>query len=640
VTSERILVVDDEEAVVRTCVRILQRRGYETIGLTESDQAQGYLEQESFDLLLTDIRMPGVDGLELLAYAKAVDPHLSVVLFTGYGTLDDAMRAMRLGAQGFILKPFDPEEMVAVVQENSQRRRLQRDSMRLQTLLPLLEVSSTIQRSDGAISMIEQALRIAQAETGAARLRLMFRPAQKSDSCQLVEVGSQFESGPWLEESVLHQVLETGEPSWITADGTLRQDKVVARQAVAICLPLSVKKKVVAVLAAETAAEDSPLGHLALDILAVFGGQLAIAIENVNLFRRIETLRTFNEDIIENMTNGVIALDLAGRITACNRTAAALLDCLPQAVIGHPIDIIKTQAGELVASFQEALRHQAPVSYREATVYHKDGRRNPVSISVSPLRDGGRSVAGVVGVVEDLTELKDLEAERRRLDRLAALGEMSAVVAHEIRNPIAAIAAGVEYITRQLGEDSPHREGAQMIQGEIERMNRILEDILFVARPLHLDLHPHSLPEIIDTVIKRFRAQIERHQAIIQSSYGGELPLVRVDKARLEQALTNLLINAIQSIPPGGRINLQVKSDGRKVYISVQDNGPGIPAETLARIFEPFFTTRAQGTGLGLAVTQRVIQEHGGSLSAESVEGQSTTFLIDLPVEGTPTREP
>jgi PAS domain S-box-containing protein len=640
VTSERILVVDDEEAVVRTCVRILQRRGYETIGLTESDQAQGYLEQESFDLLLTDIRMPGVDGLELLAYAKAVDPHLSVVLFTGYGTLDDAMRAMRLGAQGFILKPFDPEEMVAVVQENSQRRRLQRDSMRLQTLLPLLEVSSTIQRSDGAISMIEQALRIAQAETGAARLRLMFRPAQKSDSCQLVEVGSQLEAGPWLEESVLHQVLETGEPSWITADGTLRQDKVVARQAVAICLPLSVKKKVVAVLAAETAAEDSPLGHLALDILAVFGGQLAIAIENVNLFRRIETLRTFNEDIIENMTNGVIALDLAGRITACNRTAAALLDCLPQAVIGHPIDIIKTQAGELVASFQEALRHQAPVSYREATVYHKDGRRNPVSISVSPLRDGGRSVAGVVGVVEDLTELKDLEAERRRLDRLAALGEMSAVVAHEIRNPIAAIAAGVEYITRQLGEDSPHREGAQMIQGEIERMNRILEDILFVARPLHLDLHPHSLPEIIDTVIKRFRAQIERHQAIIQSSYGGELPLVRVDKARLEQALTNLLINAIQSIPPGGRINLQVKSDGRKVYISVQDNGPGIPAETLARIFEPFFTTRAQGTGLGLAVTQRVIQEHGGSLSAESVEGQSTTFLIDLPVEGTPTREP
>lgn len=634
--NERILVVDDEEGVVKTCVRILERQGYRAIGLSNSSEAQSYLQREAFDLLLTDIRMPDMDGLKLLNYAKTVDPHLSVVLFTGYGTLDDAMKAMRLGAQGFVLKPFDPEELVAVVSENLQRRALLRDSLRLQTLLPLLEVSNAIQQADGAVSMMERALSVAQSETGATRLQLLLKQGPQASLDRLVEVVAQPDLASRISTSVLQQVLETARPAWLAVDGTLRQDDVMARQAVAICLPLAVKAEVVGVLTAETADDAAPFGHLALDLLAVLGGQLAIAIENINLFHRIEALRVFNEDIIENMTNGLIALDLDGRITAFNRTAAALLDCAPEAVIGHSISIIEPQAADLVDTFRNALKHHLPASHREATIFRADGSQVPVSVSVSPLRDESQAMAGVVGVVEDLTELKTLEAERRRLDRLAALGEMSAVVAHEIRNPIAAVSTGVDYITRHLGEDSPHREGAQMILGEIERINRILEDILFVARPLHLSLKVQSLPDIIDSVVLRSRAQIEKHHIEVACHYQPDLPLLKVDRTRLEQVFTNLLINAIQAMPQGGRVNLHVTASDSNVKITFKDDGPGIPAPVHARVFEPFFTTKARGTGLGLAVARRVIEEHGGALEMESSEGKGTTFLITLPLERTP----
>jgi DNA-binding NtrC family response regulator len=151
--DEHILVVDDEPAVLATCVRVLNRVGYLAEGAGDSEAALDRLTQEVFDLLLTDIRMPGRDGLELLAMAKELDPHLSVVMVTGYGTMEDALRAIRLGAQGFLLKPFEPAELVEAVQDSLRRRALLRDSLRLQTLLPLLEINEALRTSDGALSL-------------------------------------------------------------------------------------------------------------------------------------------------------------------------------------------------------------------------------------------------------------------------------------------------------------------------------------------------------------------------------------------------------------------------------------------------------------------------------------------------------
>jgi two-component system sensor histidine kinase HydH len=245
-----------------------------------------------------------------------------------------------------------------------------------------------------------------------------------------------------------------------------------------------------------------------------------------------------------------------------------------------------------------------------------------------------------VGVIEDLSQARAMEAERRRLDRLAALGEMAAVVAHEIRNPVAGIAAGVDYLTRHAPQGSVEYEGATMIQGEIRRVSRILEDILFVARPMQLNREAENLADIIDAVVQRCQPQITERQVTVQCQHAAELPPLQLDSQRLEQVFTNLILNATQASRPGDQITLASRlgpatnhNGGQRVTVTISDTGAGIPADIRQRIFEPFFTTKSRGTGLGLSVARRIVEEHGGTIEVESEPGKGTCFIIKLPVE-------
>ncbi|MEM7346995.1 MAG: ATP-binding protein, partial [Chloroflexota bacterium] len=266
----------------------------------------------------------------------------------------------------------------------------------------------------------------------------------------------------------------------------------------------------------------------------------------------------------------------------------------------------------------------------------------PVSIRTAPLMTGDgpqNSPVGVVAVLEDLSEIKAFEAERRRLDRLAALGEMSAVVAHEIRNPIASIAAGVEYLTRNIPEDTPDAKGVAMIHNEIERVNHILEDILFVARPFQLDLNEAHLADVIATVIQLCQPQIQQSNVTILVNCAENMPAILVDHQRLEQVFTNLIINATQAMSDGGELAIDIQTESDFGYepvnaiITITDTGPGVPKDIHWQIFEPFFTTKARGTGLGLAVARRIIEEHRGTITmvSEAPEGEGTRFIIKLP---------
>jgi signal transduction histidine kinase len=310
----------------------------------------------------------------------------------------------------------------------------------------------------------------------------------------------------------------------------------------------------------------------------------------------------------------------------------ALYQSLPKII--HSDDLVKIVA-EILTTGQACAR-------QEITIRHLDGNLLSVSVSAATLgpSDAVAESVGVVAVLEDLSEVKALEAERRRLDRLAALGEMSAVVAHEIRNPIAGIAAGVDYLTRNVSKNSPEFEGVMMIRGEIQRVNRILEDILFVARPARLKLSSEDLAQIIENVIWRCQAQIKESQVTVSTEYTENLPPLQVDRQRLEQVFTNLVINATQAMANGGQLLLQTsvaqaQQGGRtsEVVITIADTGPGIPVGVQSRIFEPFFTTKVRGTGLGLTVAHRIIEEHGGSISVESEVAKGTRFIIRLPIK-------
>ncbi len=649
--DEHILVVDDEPAVLATCVRVLNRVGYLAEGVSDSEVALDRLTQEVFDLLLTDIRMPGRDGLELLAMAKELDPHLSVVMITGYGTMEDALRAIRLGAQGFLLKPFEPAELVEAVQDSLRRRALLRDSLRLQTLLPLLEINEALRTSDGALSLAQHVLEVALPEIGASRLWLVMKAPSGDELATVASVGDLLNK-PVLPASVPEKVFKSGEPVWVEADGRLHSNSVKARRAVALSRPLLMKDQVVGVLNAEKSRELPPFSQMGLELTSLISGQLAITIENVELHQRQQTLRAFNEDIIQNMTNGLVVVDETARVTVFNKAAATLLGYSATEVLGQPLCDAIPGATELADVIETTLPHslrsgQAPEkvvmaarnplqSQDEVNVRHRDGNVLPLAVNASPLRDSNGTVTGVVCLFEDLSEAKAIEAERRRLDRLAALGEMSAVVAHEIRNPIAGIAAGVEYLSKNTPEGSSNRKDMAMILGEIERVNRILEDILSVARPFQLKLSLQAAPDVMEHVLHRYQTSIEKKAIGVVRRYAPSLPRALVDRQRMEQAFTNLVLNAVEVMPAGGTLGISLNADDCWLTITVSDSGPGISLDVQRRIFEPFFTTKARGTGLGLAVARRVIEEHGGTIEVSSEMGRGTRFTVQLPL---PTEE-
>ena len=644
--DEHILVVDDEPAVLATCVRVLNRVGYLAEGAGDSEAALDRLTQEVFDLLLTDIRMPGRDGLELLAMAKELDPHLSVVMITGYGTMEDALRAIRLGAQGFLLKPFEPAELVEAVQDSLRRRALLRDSLRLQTLLPLLEINEALRTSDGALSLAQHVLEVALPEIGASRLWLVMKAPSGDELATVASVGD-LPNKPVLPASVPEKVFKSGEPAWVEADGRLHSNSAKARRAVALSRPLLMKDQVVGVLNAEKSRELPPFSQMGLELTSLISGQLAITIENVELHQRQQTLRAFNEDIIQNMTNGLVVVDETARVTVFNKAAATLLGYSATEVLGQSLCDAIPGATELADVIETTLPHslrsgQAPEkvvmaarnplqSQDEVNVRHRDGNVLPLAVNASPLRDSNGMVTGVVCLFEDLSEAKAIEAERRRLDRLAALGEMSAVVAHEIRNPIAGIAAGVEYLSKNTPEGSSNRKDMAMILGEIERVNRILEDILSVARPFQLKLSLQAAPDIMEHVLHRYQTSIEKKAIGVVRRYAPSLPRALVDRQRMEQAFTNLVFNAVEVMPAGGTLGISLNADDCWLIITVSDSGPGISLDVQRRIFEPFFTTKARGTGLGLAVARRVIEEHGGTIEVSSEMGRGTRFTVQLP---------
>lgn len=714
-TQERILVVDDEKGVVRSCVRILQREGYVVSGITDSYKAPELLKQETFDLLLTDIKMPKLDGLELLRISKEIDPHITVVLITGYGTMEDAIEAIRLGAQGFLMKPFEPRELLDTVKDNLSRRTLIRDSLRLQTLLPLLEINQILQVSGGEISLVQRVLEIAQKAIGATRLACWLRsptpgslslppptPAGSPASAPILSevavisagqsqssptptfsnptvVGPRPPVGPpaplpsRLPDQAITQVLNTARPVWVLANNSLVGELAGHPNIIGALIPLIIKSEVAGILTAETGNDrnSGPFGRISLELLSVLAGQLAIIIENVQLFQQAQAILALNEDIIQTMTNGLIVVDTNNRIIAFNPAASAMLSgetnkrpdaggaATSSTPVEEPVSILYRPMSEvmpklindtqvLVNIFEATLKSNAAQPYQEITVQRQDGQLLPLSVRTAPLKGKNKDQepVGVVGVIEDLSEIKALEAERRRLDRLAALGEMAAIVAHEIRNPVAGIAAGVEYLTRNTPKGSVEFEGASMIQGEIRRVNRILEDILFVARPLQLNLAYESLPKVIEGVIQRYLPQARASGVEILCEHDENLPLMNIDQQRLEQVFNNLFINGIQAMPGGGRLLLKSRidksptNDARDVAtITITDTGTGISEVVQQRIFEPFFTTKTKGTGLGLSIARRIIEEHGGTINVSSRENDGspaasgTCFTIKLPIE-------
>ena len=270
---------------------------------------------------------------------------------------------------------------------------------------------------------------------------------------------------------------------------------------------------------------------------------------------------------------------------------------------------------------------------QEKELLRADDRAIPLGFSTSLVRDEAGTVLGALEVFNDLTEVKRLEAEVQRVQTLAALGEMAATVAHEIRNPLGGIAGYAGMLERDLAADDPNRRLVHKITEGVGRLNRIVVSLLNYTRPLSLNVHPVNLAALVEETTAFFAIDIERSREDIriERAFPADELICRVDPEQLQQVILNLLQNAMQAMPEGGAIEVGLRAEGNTGVLIVGDTGVGMDDEVREKLFTPFFTTKEDGTGLGLVTSKKIIDAHNGQIRVDSEPERGTQFSISLP---------
>ncbi len=333
--------------------------------------------------------------------------------------------------------------------------------------------------------------------------------------------------------------------------------------------------------------------------------------------------------ILDNLPEGVIAINSQGEVTKLNREAARLFDLDKEKVKGRLFrEVFPSEEGD--SPFSQLLergRKEEEISFQEVKISLPGGRSAAFWMRAS-LSEGEMIV-----VFKDLKAVKNIRDQLRKAEQLAALGALAAGIAHEVRNPLGSLRGLTELISDNLPPDDHKRLYTENMLKEIDRLNHLVEDILNLAQNPMSNVEPTNISQVLSQCISLARYNFPEKDIEVKEVHQPGLPLIPADQERLTQVFLNLLLNAFEASSGGGRIEVRSQGSGVKtIIITISDSGPGITLEDLPRIFDPFYTTKEKGTGLGLSIAQNIITAYGGSIEAESVPGQGTQFRVVLPV--------
>ena len=349
----------------------------------------------------------------------------------------------------------------------------------------------------------------------------------------------------------------------------------------------------------------------------------------------LEQTEVYTRQVVANMANGLLSLDTDGKIVSYNQLALELLDLQESDVRGLNLKtIIDFQANGI----DQTLVHCRPVLEREIQHKNRNGELIPLSLSATPILEENDQCQGAVIVLRDLREIKQLQEKVRRSEKLAAIGKLAAGVAHEIRNPLSSIRGFAQFLSQGLKDNPKEQEYAQTMVLEVDRINRVVTDLLTFARPTKAEGVPADLTELVEHCARLVQADADSRNITLRRNIT-DLSKVRLDPNQITQALLNLLLNAMQSVEPGSTIEIgaALKPSDERLEIWVEDDGAGIEHEELDKIFDPFYTTRAKGTGLGLPIVHKIVENHQGEIRIESPPAGKKAgcrFTLSLPAGG------
>ncbi|MFC1538633.1 nitrogen regulation protein NR(II) [Candidatus Latescibacterota bacterium] len=360
----------------------------------------------------------------------------------------------------------------------------------------------------------------------------------------------------------------------------------------------------------------------------------------VRALKLLKEARLDTSDIIQSMTNGLITVNMNGLIVYLNRAAENILQINSQNAIGKKYkEIFDTRAGELVELIDKEIEKVSGGTEKEIVVLGKSGFPVPLGLTSVPLYDTDKSRRGVIINFKDLTEKNKLIEMVRQSDRMAAIGELSAAIAHEIRNPLASICNAAELLKESSAENDPDiSKLLNIIEQETERLHRISSEFLGFTRVKNPDKNKVDLNAIVEEIIILLENDPRKTENVKISNNIKKNTIVLFDRDQLVQLVMNIFINSLEEL--GGKGEIIIGVEDRKRYKSkkarmvIYDTGKGFPDEALGHMFEPFFSTKNEGTGLGLALVRKLVISNDGQVFARNREGYGAEIILDIPLNG------
>lgn len=350
------------------------------------------------------------------------------------------------------------------------------------------------------------------------------------------------------------------------------------------------------------------------------------------------------EQILANLDDGVVALDIDGKVIFFNEASEVLTDISSGAAAGQPLEQIFKREPWLVELVKTTHPPRQKRARGEGDFINRWGRKIPVGVTVSPLQDRHGHFVGTILLLRDIKRRKELEEDLKRADRLVLMGTLAAGLAHEIRNPLGGIKGAAQLLRRSTEGDPSVREFTSIMIREVDRVNQLIEQLLDLSRPAQLTLGAVNIHEILEDVLLLEGQTAGAKEMHVKKWFDPSLPPIRGDRAQLTQVFLNLAKNAFQAMEGGGTLTVTTRLEtdyhirehgtepNRFIWVDLADEGRGIGEEDLPHIFSPFFTTKNNGTGLGLATCYRIVKEHGGTIRVESTAGTGSIFRVSLVV--------
>ena len=417
------------------------------------------------------------------------------------------------------------------------------------------------------------------------------------------------------------------------------------RRALHYYVPCVVRGRMVAVIGLGRSADGALLSSEDVEILLTVSGYVAVAIENSLLYQEqgdraaeLKLLKEFNESIIESINVGLLAVDLEGRVTRLNSALEEILDLSRAQAVGKRVEDLFSE--DFTDTLRQVLGNDRWRLKEIRNIYKIHtatfaGQPLVLNIAIAPLQDSQEQTGALV-VLEDVTSRVRLEEQLQQREKLSSIGLLAAGVAHEVNTPLTGVSSYTQMLLGMLSENDPKHALLLKVRRQAERATNIVNNLLNFSRTGDAtEFTELDISRVLDDTLQLLEPQLRGNQIEIVRGYDPDSPRVFGNSGKLQQVFTNLLLNARDAIPMGGSIRISTipSLDDDSLTVEVSDSGTGIAPENVAKIYDPFYTTKGvgRGTGLGLAVSYGIVQEHSGHISVESTPGHGTTFRITLP---------